>query len=154
MACLCTNQAFNDAAAKCWHDNCTPKDTLRAWKASSIDCKLPVRNKSIQIRVIIPLFVGLATVMLVLRLLSRIGPKAPPFGWDDALIMLAYLPTAGKIPVDLLLTFSGLGRDIWLVNFTDLTQFFKLFYGESPFVLEVNVSGAARVLVLVLWVLP
>ncbi len=88
-ACLCTDKTFNDLATECIHASCSVRETLTSKKITSLMCGItPSRDNSL-----IPLysvFIGLAVVAVILRLMARAVMQAY-FWWDDLANMFAFV---------------------------------------------------------------
>jgi hypothetical protein len=73
----------------------------------------------------------IATLVVMLRFSARRFFQNTYIGWDDWLILLAWvglLPSTALVQV---MTRHGMGKDIWTINPDDLTVMLKLFYIEQ-----------------------
>jgi hypothetical protein len=93
---------------------------------------------------------GVATTVLIIRFLSRWLIQGSSFGWDDAMILLAWL---GIVPstvfVDVMIHY-GMGRDIWTVEPSGITLMLKLFYWEQYIYQTIIVSTKISIVLLYL----
>jgi hypothetical protein len=83
-------------------------------------------------RTLVIIFASISGVTLLLRLATRlIGSRQMRGGWDDAVVTLAWLCF---LPVPVLspwLIRDGLGKDIWFVDLSLLSQLIRLLYITS-----------------------
>ena len=56
--------------------------------ATSVYCRLPVRDNSLKLKIVTGVFYGLAVVTTILQVLTRLLPFESQFGWDDGMIIL------------------------------------------------------------------
>jgi hypothetical protein len=120
----------------------------QAWQKKA--CQAPVRNSGPSNRLIGAVLFGVATTVLIIRFLSRWLIQGSSFGWDDAMILLAWL---GIVPstvfVDVMIH-HGMGRDIWTVEPSGITLMLKLFYWEQYIYQTIIVSTKISIVLLYL----
>jgi hypothetical protein len=89
ISCLCTDVAFQNAAAACNAANCTVVAMLSATNETYAACGIPIRDKS-QTMIAVTASIGaLAFLMVVMRLVDRAFSSQARLGWDDLLIGLS-----------------------------------------------------------------
>ncbi len=84
--------------------------------------------------------------MVVIRLLARKPPLANMFGWDDTLIVLAFLSGFPLAVTQWFMGHHGLGRDIWTLSFDNITFVLRLFYMAEVFYLTSTVLTKISIL--------
>lgn len=89
LTCLCTDTAFNLAAAGCNAANCTVVEVLTATNETYAACGVPVKDATATLIGVTVSFGMLAILMVVLRLVDRGISAQAQLGWDDLLIGLS-----------------------------------------------------------------
>ena len=84
--------------------------------------------------------------MVVIRLIARKPTQTEMFGWDDTLIVLAFLTGVPMAVNQWYMTKHGLGQDIWTRSFEDVTEVLKLFYMAEVFYLTTTVLTKVSIL--------
>jgi hypothetical protein len=82
-----------------------------------------------------PILTFLALIFVIIRVVARQPNKTDLFGWDDAMIVVTWCSGAPLAIVDGFFWKHGLGKDIWMVSFDDITTTLKLFYIGEMFYL-------------------
>ncbi|KAK4150422.1 repressed by TUP1 protein 5 [Chaetomidium leptoderma] len=126
FACLCEDAKYSSAATVCVKASCTIKESLTTKNITERLCGRPIEtgNSLIPIHCV---FIGLAIVAVVLRLLARVLTLAY-FWWDDfanlfAFIGAAFITTTNIISIDL-----GQATDMWFVPHDQITRILQIFF--------------------------
>ncbi|OJZ84591.1 hypothetical protein ASPFODRAFT_34827 [Aspergillus luchuensis CBS 106.47] len=127
QTCICTNVELKEQMNVCVSANCTVKEELTTLNITDTTCGAPVRDRT-SISILVPA-VGLCFLLFVaLRLYTRLVITKLEMGLDDwATIFLACC----AVPVNsgsILLGKAGLGKDIWTLEFKNITRILYLFY--------------------------
>jgi hypothetical protein len=97
---------------------------------SSDVCHFPVRDESLKLRGIIIAFTALSTLIAVARIGYQLSPVGTSFSWDDGFIVITtmlHIPT-GIMYVAKLIDQTGLGQDLWAIEWDQLIKFVNWFY--------------------------
>lgn len=165
MDCLCASATLWAQVEKCALATCSVKDALSetailfsssfihaypriaSRRVAGAICNEPVRDRTKILFLVAPILCGACLVLLILRLLTRLSKLNGALGWDDAVIVAAFVVAAPIAPLAMLLTRKGLGRDIWLVPFTDIDQMLRIFYiCQIIYVAAMNLAKIALLL--------
>jgi hypothetical protein len=146
QTCICTNSGITTSVELCLAETCTVKETLGkcgefitvtlltlrgivATNYTQTACGAPIRSKTEQYRVISNVLGCISAAAVALRMFS-VYTTHGKFGLDDYAIAITLV---SGIPSTILtihgLTSNGLGRDIWTVTPTQITNFIRVFYG-------------------------
>ncbi|KAJ5679595.1 hypothetical protein N7462_007839 [Penicillium macrosclerotiorum] len=127
QTCICTNVELNDELTSCVSANCTIKESLTAVNVTDTTCGVPIRDHT-SLSIIIPA-VGLCVVLFVgLRIYTRLVVMKLEIGLDDIMTILL---GCCMVPVNsgsILLGKAGLGKDMWTLEFSQITRILYLFY--------------------------
>ncbi|KAF7945312.1 hypothetical protein EAE96_010088 [Botrytis aclada] len=129
--CICTNVPLNTAVNICVMEECTIKEALSTKNVTSVACNAPVRDKRDLYNWISNSFVVASWVAYLLRIASRFTSDTQLW-WDDyvaTFVMIVGLPQA-VINVRGL-TGNGLGKDIWTLSFTNISDMIRWFYAAE-----------------------
>ncbi|KAH6649328.1 hypothetical protein F5144DRAFT_3134 [Chaetomium tenue] len=126
--CLCGDVKFNKAATGCIRSSCSIRETLAAKNVTELMCgHSPERDASL-----IPVysvFIGLAVVAVMLRLLARVLTHAY-FWWDDFANLFGFIGSALFTGMNLKAIDLGQALDIWFVRPDNITLVVKMFFVE------------------------
>ncbi|KAM5363544.1 hypothetical protein ACJZ2D_011987 [Fusarium nematophilum] len=132
IACICVDTPFLDAVAQCvvtvTQLTSLPEATQRFLSDA---CHAPVRDQSGKALAIASVFAVLAIVAIAARLYTRylvVGKMA----LGDYLAILNLLTAIALSSLIIYLTQNGLGKDIFQLEFNQITQFLHLFYVGVP----------------------
>ncbi|KAJ5174937.1 uncharacterized protein N7482_000814 [Penicillium canariense] len=111
----------------CVTADCTIKEALTTLNVTTTACGAPIRDQT-SLSIVIPA-VGLWVLLFVaLRILTRLVITKLEAGWDDwATILLSCF----VVPVNIgsiMLGKAGLGKDIWTIEFSNITRILHIFY--------------------------
>ncbi|KAK3290916.1 uncharacterized protein B0H64DRAFT_49549 [Chaetomium fimeti] len=130
-ACLCGDVQFDKAVTGCIQSSCTIRESLTAKNITSLMCgNSPEKDGSL-----IPIysvFIGLAVVAVILRLVSRVLTQAY-FWWDDFANLFGFIGAALVTAMNLKAVDLGQALDIWFVPHNNVTLIIKMFFVEMVF---------------------
>jgi hypothetical protein len=92
-------------------------------------CDSPVTDDSLGLKVITPLFGVLAVVVFCLRVWARgLTGMMTAWGADDWVMLAAVVASIPLTVVSYLFAARGLGQDLWMVPFDNITFVLKMYY--------------------------
>ncbi|KAH6614442.1 hypothetical protein B0J18DRAFT_300933 [Chaetomium sp. MPI-SDFR-AT-0129] len=107
---------------------CSIKESLAAKNATSLMCgELPERDGSVI--TLYSVFIGLAVVAVLLRVVARVLTKAY-FWWDDFANLFGFIGSAVFTAMNLRAIDIGQALDIWFVPERNITLVLKYFFVE------------------------
>ncbi|KAH8880915.1 hypothetical protein GQ53DRAFT_668892, partial [Thozetella sp. PMI_491] len=128
IVCVCGNEAISAAATACTLNSCSIIDGLTTKNISTTICQEPVRDLSTSYAAAI-VAIAIVTDFFVLL---RVGYKyfiGQQFWWDDYLVVLLMLVGIPSVVITTNgTTLNGLGRDVWKLTPTEITNFIYYFY--------------------------
>ncbi|KKY32949.1 putative cfem domain-containing protein [Diaporthe ampelina] len=129
ITCICTNAPLAAQMAKCVTAGCSVRDALLTKRFDATACDRPVTDDSLGLKVITPLFGVLAVLFFLCRVWARsLTGLAVSWQTDDWMTLVT---TAFSVPltvVSYLFAAHGLGRDLWMVDFDDITFVLEMYY--------------------------
>ncbi|KAK0649106.1 hypothetical protein B0T16DRAFT_125787 [Cercophora newfieldiana] len=128
VECLCPSEAVRVGVAGCVGVQCTVREMLTAKGSVARLCNDPVREEN-SVKPVLSIFIGLAGFAVMLRILARVLTKAY-FWWDDLFNGLAMLGCIASTGLVIHSVNWGLGRDIWLVDISHITELMKSFFAN------------------------
>ncbi|KAH7109774.1 hypothetical protein EDB81DRAFT_927621, partial [Dactylonectria macrodidyma] len=127
--CACTNKKALPAALTCVSEGCPVKEALTTQNLTNTYCNVPVRDKTrslIKLTIILGVLSGSS---LLLRITCKVFIMHSDFGLDDLFTILSFCCCVPSVAMTIHGTAShGLGRDIWTLDFDDITTFGFFFY--------------------------
>ncbi|KAK4137786.1 hypothetical protein BT67DRAFT_121235, partial [Trichocladium antarcticum] len=127
LGCLCNDTMLADVADVCIASSCTVKENLTAKNITSHLCGLPVETDDTLIP-IYAVFIGLAAVAVVLRVVARAVLTQAPLWWDDWANLLGFVCAAIYTGMTIKAIELGQGKDMWFVPFDHVTSVVKVFF--------------------------
>ncbi|KAF2277449.1 uncharacterized protein EI97DRAFT_449566 [Westerdykella ornata] len=130
-ACVCANLLANSrhGVETCILQRCTMKEGLTTKNLTMTMCNAPIRDRGPVFRTVNATLGVLSAVCVVLRIGYKLFLTVYPLSWDDYFIVLALISgVPGTIINDRGVLKNGLGRDIWTLEFQQITDFIKWFY--------------------------
>lgn len=115
---------------------------------------MPVRDRGRMVAILGPALTGIALIFVILRIIARRPIKTDMMGWDDAIIAFAWVIGMPVAVIDGLFYKYGLGKDIWMVSFGNITSLLRLFYLAEVFYLLSIVATKLALLMFFLRVFP
>ncbi|KAI5462640.1 hypothetical protein BGZ63DRAFT_403848 [Mariannaea sp. PMI_226] len=133
QTCLCTNEALQTEANICISTSCSIKEALLTKNITSTNCNAPIRDKSAQFVTISNTFTAISSIFVMIRFGFKIwvGIELALDDWFALITMVVGIPNA-VIPVHYIVP-NGLGRDIWTLTYSNITNFSMFFYITAPF---------------------
>lgn len=129
ITCICTNEALTAQMTKCVAAGCSVRDALLTQRFDATVCEWPVTDESMGLKVITPLFGVLAVLFFLCRLWARwLTGLAASWQTDDWMMLVT---TAFSVPLTVVsyeFAAHGLGRDLWMVAFDDITFVLEMYY--------------------------
>ncbi|KAF1811943.1 hypothetical protein P152DRAFT_398283, partial [Eremomyces bilateralis CBS 781.70] len=144
FSCLCQDEAFMEAAAGCQATGCTVKEMLTDFRnlastnATMAACGVQPRDISVQVIAIPASFGSLAMLMVIVRLVDRIGIRKLSLDWDDYLVLIAVLFNS------ILVAYHGMGKDLWSLEFDGINKTFlylliaEIFYMAAEMFVQLS----------------
>lgn len=96
----------------------------QAWQKKA--CQAPVRNNGPLTRRIGEALIIIATLVLIVRFTARWRIQNSSIGWDDWTILLAWIGLLPSTALVQIMTYHGMGKDIWNVEPSGITLMLKV----------------------------
>ncbi|KAK9424080.1 hypothetical protein SUNI508_03568 [Seiridium unicorne] len=127
--CVCTNAPLQQNITLCVTEKCTITQALFTKNVTETICQAPVRNKQ-QLSYVLTVTFGVISAASVLaRLGFKILVQHMQPSLDDWFILITFLSGLPSTIVNTELVIpSGLGRDLWTLTSTQITNFGMYFY--------------------------
>ncbi|KAL5601724.1 hypothetical protein FOBRF1_009257 [Fusarium oxysporum] len=129
VKCVCSTQVIIQTAEACAAQACHVRDSLTTLNMTYTYCEVPVRDKTpifINVTIVLGVISGVATA---LRLWSKFFFTKTELGLDDLFIVLTLFIGMPSTAMNIHGTAGhGEGRDIWTLEFDDITQFGFYFW--------------------------
>ncbi|KAF3008299.1 hypothetical protein E8E14_005381 [Neopestalotiopsis sp. 37M] len=155
LTCICTNEEVIADLSTCVYASCSTRDALSTKKYSDVSCGRSHEDNSLQIIVTTPLFGALALLIWILRLVSRYltGFRAT-WGMDDWIMVPVVIASIPMTCLSWILAKHGLGHDMWMVDFDDITYILYLYYWDEILYLFVVPATKISILCFYLRIFP
>ncbi|KAF3764025.1 hypothetical protein M406DRAFT_51480, partial [Cryphonectria parasitica EP155] len=129
QTCVCTNAPLQADVTVCVTQNCTVKESLVTKNATNTACGVPIRDRS-QTYNITSITLGVISGFLILlRLGFKLLVTTTGLTLDDWFILLTIL---SGVPSSVIVSYgtvpNGLGRDVWTLTPTKITNFGLFFH--------------------------
>ena len=95
-----------------------------------------------------------ATLVLILRFSARRYFQNTYIGWDDYMILLAWIGLIPSTALVQVMTYHGMGKDVWTTDPNNITKILKLFYIEQYIYQLVIVVTKISIVLLYLRIFP
>ncbi|KAJ1324311.1 CFEM domain-containing protein [Microdochium nivale] len=129
ITCICTDPILESTLAACVVANCTLREALATKRFSDITCQRPVKDRTLSIYIVMPVFGFLALIVFGLRVLARGLIGWHSWGLDDWLMIPCVILSIPMLVLLVILTKYGLGKDIWMIeDQEDITTFLHVYY--------------------------
>ncbi|KAJ8113594.1 hypothetical protein OPT61_g4317 [Boeremia exigua] len=131
FGCICTNVPLQTAVEACVLQSCSVKEGLTTKNITSMTCGAPVRNRGGELKVINIVLAVLSNLSILARVVGKITRLNPSYGFgaDDVCVMVTtYVGMSNAIIIDRGTIPSGLGQDVWTLDFKAITDFVRWFY--------------------------
>ncbi|KAK8035785.1 hypothetical protein PG991_001858 [Apiospora marii] len=156
VKCLCTNEQLNAQIGMCVLGSCTKYEALMTKNASLSMCQpgVPPRDQTLT-----PLLIGviggvIATLIVVLRMMSGLPAAGRKLGWDDWTILIALALSMPPTVFSVLLSNNGLGRDMWTLPMQNIENVLFLYYLGEIFYFAALAVNKISILIFILRVFP
>lgn len=127
--CLCNSSSLDGEVTQCVMGACSTKESLLARNLTSTACGLPIRDKSQTYTTLAIAFSVISGVAVLQRFVAKILAETLQLGIDDYMVLLAAVVQAPMAAVGVEGgVASGLGRDIWTLEFWQVTDFSFFLY--------------------------
>ncbi|KAJ6095923.1 hypothetical protein N7486_006669 [Penicillium sp. IBT 16267x] len=128
QTCICTNVNLKEDVSICVTANCNTKEALTTANVTDTTCGAPIRENT-SVSVLVPAVgMSITVVLIILRLYTRLVVTKLNMELDDwATIFLGCCAVPVNID-SILLGQIGLGKDMWTLEFTNITRLFYIFY--------------------------
>ncbi|KAK3900991.1 hypothetical protein C8A05DRAFT_35351 [Staphylotrichum tortipilum] len=126
--CLCGDAEFNKLATVCITTNCTVKETLTSKNITSLACGVEPSSDG-SLAVIYSVFIGLAVLAVILRIVARILTQAY-FWWDDFANLFGFIGSALFTALNIKAIDHGQSTDMWFVSFDNIAIVLKMFFAD------------------------
>ncbi|KAF4982842.1 hypothetical protein FZEAL_1634 [Fusarium zealandicum] len=127
--CICTSKEILSVASVCVAGSCTVRESLTTQNMTNTYCDVPVRDRTslfINVSIILGVISGIS---ILLRIGSKFLITNSAFGLDDLFILITF---AFGVPATAMNVHGtaghGEGRDIWTLEFDDITKFGFYFW--------------------------
>ncbi|KAK5993092.1 hypothetical protein PT974_06520 [Cladobotryum mycophilum] len=126
--CMCENPAMKQEMSICLTASCTIKETLLTLNLTAIGCNAPVRDRSQQYVNISNAFGIISAAFVIERFAYKIW-AGMNLGWDDWMTLLTIVSGVPSTIINAYgVTKNGLGRDIWTLQPSTITNFTRYFF--------------------------
>ncbi|KAK6725328.1 hypothetical protein SNK04_004133 [Fusarium graminearum] len=133
---LCNVTTVSDNVLVCVRGGCSVKDLLEYMREERVSCNRADIDNDHNIRAINFFILGAILVSISIRLSTKFH-RFTKWGVDDYLIIPAAILAAIQTIIMILMTWSGLGHDIWTISEETTTRFFiYLLVVEFTYVLS------------------
>ncbi|CAG5154354.1 uncharacterized protein ALTATR162_LOCUS3573 [Alternaria atra] len=128
IECIKGNETLLDDLSTCVKASCKPKEALTAKRFLSELMDAPIRNNTEQ-GTITTLVAGILSLLAyVLRAVARLPWFGGNWGLDDWVMTAAIILIIPLTICAYMLNEIGLGTDMWLVSFENITKILEIFY--------------------------
>ncbi|KAK0113101.1 hypothetical protein ONS95_014805 [Cadophora gregata] len=149
---ICTDQQLSHSLELCVSGTCSIREALTTKSITESICSRPIRDRTNTVSVTAIVGVSLALLALLLRLLSRIKSRRP--GMDDWTMIIAMGFVIPLSAMAVTLANHGLGKDIWSVQFENITHILYIFYFSEVLYLGSSMMIRVSMLCLYLRIFP
>ncbi|KAH8784505.1 hypothetical protein F5882DRAFT_497558 [Hyaloscypha sp. PMI_1271] len=140
IACQCKSTELPQLMTACLLENCTMHDGLVLAKVQASVCHLPHPDRSAVPLVLTATVYTFTTVLVVLRLISKIWVSRT-MGVDDWIVIIAQTILFASTYLTIKMSKVGFGRHIWDLQDGDLLLFLKYFYiAENAYVISITLT--------------
>ncbi|ETS88252.1 hypothetical protein PFICI_02080 [Pestalotiopsis fici W106-1] len=130
-ACICSNQDLATSLAVCMAQaGCTVIEQLQTQRFEKEMCGAEVRSQRTYILATTWTLYAIALLFVVMRLVAR-APYLSKKSWDDWTIIACLLALTPAHVIAYLMVESGLGRDIWMLSASQITNTLLYFFVEE-----------------------
>ncbi|KAG5290871.1 CFEM domain-containing protein [Histoplasma capsulatum G186AR] len=128
----CTNPELEAKIAPCVEQKCTVRESLTTQRISDLKCGRPIRDRTKVVSIAGVVGGGVAFLAFILRMMARLPFfNGGPFGMDDVMIIVAMIFAIPFTVFSVFIANAGLGKDIWHVDFDDITKVLYIYYWDE-----------------------
>lgn len=164
VTCQCADAVYVANAELCVYTSCGIEDSLGKSQRNQVNtsmsrtnhvpvtknitqtmCDAPIRDKTMEYNVVSTVLMTIACLFVLVRLAHRRFFTQTDLGLDDWFIFLALLNCVPSAVINVsMLSYNGLGRDIWTLTPDQITNFalafwiITLLYFSEVFVLKLS----------------
>ncbi|KAH7131282.1 hypothetical protein EDB81DRAFT_808285 [Dactylonectria macrodidyma] len=128
QSCMCNDEPLKATAANCVEASCSVKESLFTQNLTMTYCDFPIRDKTKSYSALAIALVIIGGLCVVQRFIYKIYSNTG-LGIDDWLILATFISVIasticnvrGAVP-------NGVGRDVWTLTPTNITNFTMYFY--------------------------
>ncbi|XEV04476.1 hypothetical protein FSHL1_009763 [Fusarium sambucinum] len=120
---LCHNAVISNEAAGCTLIQCSMRDLFDFLKIEQATCGRPELDNDQKIRSLVYTILGIVVVLVVSRIVVKMQ-RTQSWGADDITIIAAAIFTVLQCIMMGLMTFKGLGHNVWLFDDNNITTFY------------------------------
>ncbi|KAJ0415818.1 GMC oxidoreductase [Aspergillus carlsbadensis] len=131
QTCMCTDEDFTGMVELCVAESCSIREALTTKNVSSTSCGAPIRDRTKAVSITGLAGGALALLAFVLRIIARLpccGGKIGMDDWTMALTMLCVIPIS---ILSYVLAEDGLGKDLWVVPFDNITHILYIYFFDE-----------------------
>ncbi|KAI1864415.1 uncharacterized protein JN550_008972 [Neoarthrinium moseri] len=129
ITCICSDAELTKQMSTCVSAGCSVRDGLLTERFNAETCDWPVTNDSLGLKVITPLFGVLAVIVFCLRVWARwLTGLMVAWGADDWVMLATVITSIPLTIVSYLFASRGLGQDLWMVPFENITFVLEMYY--------------------------
>ncbi|KAJ4129117.1 hypothetical protein NW768_007648 [Fusarium equiseti] len=156
VTCICTNVELQEKISLCVKESCTVRESLSrvVQSYSKNSCGAPTQDRTTLVKVIGVTFLALGLLGFCLRVMARVVVGTQTWGADDWVMLLAVAMMVPLNGLSVKISQVGLGKDIWMVEPDDVTDFLYLFYWDCLLYLGVLPITKISILLFYLKVFP
>lgn len=129
ITCICTNAPLTAQMSECVLGGCSIRDALLTKRFNAQTCEVPETDDSLGLKVITPLFGVLAVLFFLCRVWAR-SLTGLSISWqtDDWICLVTTIFSIPLTVVSYEFAAHGLGYDLWMVDFDDITFVLEMYY--------------------------
>ncbi|CEN59242.1 hypothetical protein ASPCAL01694 [Aspergillus calidoustus] len=131
QTCMCTNEDFTGMVELCVLKSCSIREALTTKNVSATNCGAPIRDRTKAVSIAGLAGGALALLAFCLRIIARLPCCGGTIGMDDwtmALTMLCVIPIS---ILSYVLAEDGLGKDMWVVPFDNITHILYIYFFDE-----------------------
>ncbi|OJJ50368.1 hypothetical protein ASPZODRAFT_149708 [Penicilliopsis zonata CBS 506.65] len=136
VTCQCNSASLQSNVTSCIEESCTIIKALEAKNITQTLCDAPVRDRSVEYKVLSIALGGFSIFFVLTRVLYKLFWGPADLGVDDYVVLSMVILAVPNILLNVrYAATNGLGRDIWTLKPDQITRFLLFFYHISWFYL-------------------
>ncbi|PSN67023.1 hypothetical protein BS50DRAFT_621135 [Corynespora cassiicola Philippines] len=129
QTCVCMDMQLQSSVEACVMQACTTKQALTTKNVTTTACGAPIRDRSGLYKTISNTMGIISAACVLLRLVYKMVLTMSEIGLDDWFILITCLSGVPSSVINVHgMAASGLGRDVWTLDFEKVTSFARWFY--------------------------